>query len=347
MGEHKKLGAHISKFGDTFASTRAEIHLDRLASNIRNVMAYVGPRVQLMAVVKADGYGHGSIAVGRGALAAGAQHLAVYTFAEAMYLRKACIEGSLVVLGPMADSMAEACVTHDITPCITTIELAIALSAAAVSAGKTVSYHVELDTGLTRLGIFPEEALPFTQALDALPGLRREGLFTHFAGADEASKESVFEQFHVFLKIKHMLAKHDITFPLAHVAASSATVEFPEMHLDLVRCGLCLYGYYPSPYVKHTVDVEPVMALGSHLARVRAVHKGVGVSYGHDWKATHKSVIGLVPFGYADGMPRTVQGKGYVLVRGHKAPIVGRVAMDQFMVDLTKVKGACEGDLVT
>jgi alanine racemase len=346
---HKKhpLAANISKIGDVFATTRAEIYLDRLDSNVRNLLDFVGPAVELMVVVKADGYGHGAVTVGRSARAAGAHHLAVYTVAEGLHLRKAGIEGSIVVLGQIAASQAELCVRHDLTPCIATIEVGKALSCAAQSTSATVPFHLELDTGLTRGGILPGEALDLVQALDALPGLRREGLFTHFASADEENKELTWKQFHIFKKVRKLLTDHDLTFRTYHVAASSAALDFPEMHLDMVRCGISIYGYYPSAHVKRSVDLQPVMALGSHLARVRSVPKGVGVSYGHDWKASHRSVIGLVPFGYADGMPRTVQGNGTVLVRGQRAPIVGRVAMDQFMVDLTKVKDAQQGDLVT
>lgn len=349
MGEGSRacVTSTVSVMGDAFASTRAEIYLDRYEHNVRAMRRHIGPNVELMAVVKADGYGHGAVVIGRTALAAGADQLAVYTPAEALHLRKAGIGGPVVVLGPVAASLAEKCITHDITLCINSIELGQAASAAAMAAGTEVRYHVELDTGLTRFGILPEESLPLAHALNELPGLRREGLFTHFASADESSKESVWKQFNLFMSIRTMLAHHGYSFRLSHVAASSAALDFPEMHLDLVRCGISLYGYFPSSFVRQSVPIQPVLALGSHLARVRAVPVGAGVSYGHDWRAPKPSVIGLVPFGYADGMPRTVQGKGQVLVRGQRAPIVGRVAMDQFMVDLTGIPCVQQGDGVT
>ncbi len=343
----KCVSAEISAVGATIAPTRAEVYLDRLQSNVRSILGHIGPEVKLLAVVKADAYGHGAVAVGRAAVNAGVHMLAVYTVAEGYYLRRAGISDPVVVFGPIEPWQAKKCVAHTLTPCVASLELGKALSEAATSACLTVPYHIEVDTGLTRYGIEPEETLPLIKALNKLPGLRREGLFTHFATADEESKEVVWKQFKRFKRVRNLLAEHDITFPLCHVAASSATLDFPEMHLDMVRCGICLYGYYPSPFVSRSVPLQPVMALGSRLARVHSVPKGAGVSYGHDWKATRRSVIGLVPFGYADGMPRPVQGKGSVLVRGKRAPIVGRVAMDQFMVDLTKVPGAQQGDDVT
>lgn len=346
-GTKKCVCAPISRLGGAFANTRAEVHLDRFQTNVRNMLHYIGRDVQLLVVVKADAYGHGALAVGRSAMEAGANKLAVYTMGEALVLRKAGIEAPIIVFGPIEPWQAHKCAAYAITPCITSIELGEALSVAAGQAGVVIPYHVEVDTGLTRYGILPDEVLPLLQALDKLPSLSREGLFTHFATADEESKEVVWKQFKLFMKIRHILDTHDIVFPLYHVAASSATLDFPEMHLDMVRCGIVLYGYYPSPYVRRSVDVEPVMALGSELARVRTVSRGVGVSYGHDWRAGKRSTIGLVPFGYADGMPRTVQGKGHVLIRGQRAPIVGRVAMDQFMVDLTNARHVCQGDEVT
>jgi|SRR5579872_4816474 len=340
-------GAEMTKVGDAFWLTRAEVCLDRYVANVTRMKRYIGPDVRLMAVVKADGYGHGAVMIGKTALQSGADQLAVYTPAEAIYLRKAGVEGTIVVLGPISPIHAALCVRYRITPCINSVELAQALGEAAKVEDAQVRYHVEIDTGLTRYGIMPDEALDLLQAISSIPRLAPQGMFTHFASADEKSKDSTWKQFHKFMKLKAYLSDHGIEFPTYHVAASSATLDFPEMHLNLVRCGISLYGYYPSPYVKRSVDLAPVMVLGSHLARVRSVPRGTGVSYGHDWKAKHRSVIGLVPFGYADGMPRTVQGRGQVLVRGHRAPIVGRVAMDQFMVDLSHIEEASEGDAVT
>lgn len=347
MGEGPKRCAELSHFGTEFATTRAEIYLDRLQSNVHNLKAFIGPTVHLMAVVKADGYGHGAVAVAKAAVHAGAFSLGVYTMPEAIYLRKAGITASIMVFGPIDPWAAKACVSHDVTPCITSLEFAEALSMAASAAGKRVRFHIELDTGLSRYGIRPQDAVSFVQALDRLPALEREGVFTHFATADEPLHEPARKQFKIFMKICKMLDANSVPFPLRHAAASAATLEFPEMHLDLVRCGISIYGYYPSIHVSRQVDLQPVMALGSQLARVHSVSRGVGVSYGYDWRAAKKSVIGLVPFGYADGMPRTVQGRGQILVRGQRAPIVGRVAMDQFMVDLTAIKDVGQGDEVT
>ena len=235
------------------ARARADIHLDRLESNVRNILAHIGPKVLLMAVVKADGYGHGAAAVGRAALEAGAHQLAVYTPNEAVYLRRAGIDGSIVVLGPVLPDQAETRVRHRMTPCVSSLQLARALSTAARSHSVTVPFHVEIDTGLTRYGIRPEDALPLLRALDGLPGLAREGLFTHFASADEDSKDLTRAQLSVFMDLRRDLERNGIRFPLYHAANSAAMLDLPETHLDMVRCGIALYGCYPSTSVKRAV----------------------------------------------------------------------------------------------
>jgi len=178
----------------------------------------------------------------------------------------------------------------------------------------------------------------------SLPNLQPEGLFTHFASADESAKESVWEQFRIFTETRQALADEDFTFPINHVAASAAALEFPEMHLDMVRCGISLYGYYPSEFVRRAAQLQPALTVRSFVARARLIWPDTGVSYGSEFRCSRPSLIGLVPFGYADGMPRSAYKSGQVLIRGQRAPIVGRIAMDQFMVDLTDVDGSAEGD---
>jgi alanine racemase len=326
--------------------TRAEIHLDRLVHNIRAVRRQIGPSVEFMAIVKADAYGHGAVMIAKTAIQNGVDRLAVYTLAEAIALRRAGIEAPIVALGPFDVTEAGACVAFSIRPTLTSLSVATALSHSAMQASKTVPYYIEVDTGLTRYGLPIDEVLPFVQALSALPGLQPEGLFTHFARADERAKEPTWQQFRLFERVRQQLADHGFRFPLCHVANSAATIDLPGMYLDMVRIGIALYGYYPSADVSRTVPLSPIMAIGSRLARVRRVPTGTTVSYGVDFRTERPSVIGLVPFGYADGMPRNVQGKGFVLVRGQRAPIVGRIAMDQFMVDLTDLTDVQEGDEV-
>lgn len=331
----------------TLPATRAEIHLDRLRKNIAGLRSLIGPNVELLAVVKADAYGHGAILMAKTMFGSGVNRIAVYTLPEAVALRHAGINGPILVLGPIAPADAPCCVTLDITPAIASLELATRLSAEALRRNQTVAYHVEIDTGLTRYGVLAADSLDFVRRLRDLRNLRPEGLFTHYASADEREKTSVWEQFEAFKVTKQKLADQGLAFPMYHVAASAAALEYPEMHLDMVRCGISIYGYYPSEFVRRSVDLQPVLSIRSVLARVRPIATGVGVSYGSEFRTTRPSIIGLVPFGYADGMPRSAYKHGQVLVRGTRVPIVGRIAMDQFMVDLTGVQGVEEGDEVT
>jgi len=329
-------------------ATRAEIDLDALRSNVAAIRGSLEPGVQLLVVVKADGYGHGAIQVGRTALEAGASHLAVYTVPEALSLRNAGIAGPVLVLGPIDPSQAEACVTAGITPAIASMQLARALSQRAVEAGMTVTYHLEVDTGLTRYGILVGEVGTFLKALKTLPGLKPEGIFTHYASADEPdpSKALTWQQFELFRALLGALEEHGFHFSLRHAAASAAMLHCPAMDLDMVRCGISVYGYYPSAHVSRRINLQPVMSLKSALARVRTFEAGTGVSYGHEFVTSRRTIIGLVPFGYADGFPRCAGKHGHVLIAGRPAKIVGRVAMDQLMVDLTDVGPVAEGDEV-
>jgi alanine racemase len=307
---------------------------------------FIGSDVELLAVVKADAYGHGAIMIAKTMFASGVSRVAVYTLPEALSLRHAGIERPILVLGPISPSDAPSCVALNITPAIASLDLARALSESAATAERILPYHVEIDTGLTRYGVLATEVLDFVKELRSLPNLDPEGLFTHYASADEPVKESVWRQFESFNQSRQMLQQHGFTFRMYHVAASAAALEYPEMHLDMVRCGISLYGYYPSEFVRRAVDLQPILTVRSILARVRSVPEGTGISYGSEYRCSRPSVIGLVPFGYADGIPRSVYKTGQVLVRGRRVPIVGRVAMDQFMVDLTNVDGVMEGDEV-
>ncbi len=228
--------------------TRAEIDLEALAANVQSIRKFIGQGVKLLVVVKADAYGHGAIMVARQVLASGASHLAVYTSAEAVSLRRAGVEAPILVLGPIDPAESAVCVSNRLTPCIASLSLAQALSIEATSAGLTIPYHVEVDTGLTRYGILASEAEPFLCSIQQLPGLAPEGIFTHYASADEPepSKQSAWRQFEVLESLIQTLEKHGIYFPLHHAAASAAMLGCPEMHLQMVRCGVSVYGYYPS-----------------------------------------------------------------------------------------------------
>ncbi|MCL4535121.1 MAG: alanine racemase [Bacteroidetes bacterium] len=322
----------------------AEIDLDAIAANVRALRACTGPGVQLAAVVKANAYGHGMEAVAGAALEAGATWLAVNTADEGVRLRVAGFACRVLVMGYAAAWEAGKIVTNDLTPTLNTMELALGLASAAAASGKTVNVHVKLDTGLGRFGLLPEEVLPFVQALSGIPRLRLEGIWTHFASADETDKAYTHRQLAVYHHVLASLAAHGITLPLRHAANSAATMEVPESHLDLVRCGIALYGLYPSPEVGRGVALRPAMALKSRIARVRTLPAGSSISYNRTYTTSAPTRVALVPIGYADGLTRALSNRGALLVHGRRAPIVGRVCMDQCVVNVDHIPGVAQDD---
>ncbi len=206
--------------------------------------------------------------------------------------------------------------------------------------------HVKVDTGLSRYGLLPDEVVPFCQRLVALPGLKLEGLFSHFASADDRDKTAARRQVHVYLDALARLKQAGITIPLRHIAASGAVLDMPDTHFDMVRCGIATYGLYPSDEVSHAAPLRPAMSLKGRVARLRTLPPGAGVGYGATFVTKRPTLAALVPIGYADGVKRGYSNRGSVLVRGRRAPVIGRVSMDQMTIDVTDVPGVAEGDEV-
>ncbi len=319
--------------------TWAEVDLDAIAENVRNLKAHVGPGTMLMAVVKANAYGHGAVPVARAALEAGADRLAVNRAEEGVALRKAGIEAPILLLGPSLPSQAEAIVEYNLTPTVISGELATALD----DAGR-VTVHVKVDTGMGRFGIMPEEALDFFRFLHTLPNLYVEGIFTHFAVADLADKSYTWGQFRKFQAVLGALEEHGLRPPIRHVCNSAATMDLPEMHLEMVRVGIAMYGLRPSDEVEPAVPIRPALSLKSCVARVRTLPPGSGISYGLTYVTEKETKVALVPVGYGDGYHRLISNRGSVLIHGKRAPIVGRVCMDQFVVDVSGIPDVREGD---
>lgn len=325
--------------------TRAEVDLDAIAANIRSLRnrAVCG---RLMAVVKANGYGHGALAVGQTALSNGAEWLGVYTVEEGVSLRQGGIEAPILVFGPFGADEATAIWDSGLTPTVTTVAAGEALQ--RVADGRKLPFHLKIDTGLARAGVAPEEAVPLMERLRRFPALSPQGLYTHFASADETSKEWTRVQLSAFLATAEHLDRAGFTFSLKHAANSAAILDLPETHLDMVRAGISTYGYYPSTEVKKTVALQPALRLLSAVSRVHGARAGTGVGYGHEFRCPRDSTIALVPIGYGDGLPRSLgRGHGRVIIRGRFAPIVGRVSMDQITVDVTDIAEVCIGDAVT
>ena len=326
--------------------TWAEVDLDAIAHNARGLKERVGEETELMAVVKANAYGHGAVPVARTALENGASRLAVNRTLEGVELRQAGLTAPILILGYSLPGEAEAIVRWDLTPTVTTVEGALALSAMSDRQGKVTPIHVKVDTGMGRFGLLPDEVVPFVRRISELPGLKLEGLFTHFAVADSADKTYTRRQFGLYMRVVRQLEEAGFTIPLKHVANSAATLDLPEMHLDMVRCGIALYGLRPSDEVEPAIPLRPAMALKSRVARVRTLPPGSSISYGCTYTTTRPTPVALVPVGYGDGYHRLLSNKGSVLIGGKRAPIVGRVCMDQFVVDVTDINGVRQDDEV-
>lgn len=311
-------------------ATRAEIDLDAVANNVRFFAARVGPRVGVMAVVKANAYGHGATMVARAALSAGGRWLAVATVDEGRQLRERGIAAPILVLAPSAAEEAPAAVRAGLTLAIADLDGAAAVAAAAT--GGSAAIHVEIDTGLGRFGVHHTIAVDTITRIAALPGLRLDGLYTHFATADEADQSFHDQQQARFAAILTALAAHGITVPHVHQDNSAGSLVGPGAHATLIRPGIALYGLSPSEEVPAPAALRPVLRLRTRVARVLDLAPGESVSYGRTFIAKRPTRAALVPLGYADGYRRALSGRGQMLLGGRRAPVLGRVCMDQTVI---------------
>lgn len=327
----------------------AEIDLDAIEENIEHMKANIAPSTEIIAVIKADGYGHGAVPIAH--VIEKKDYLwgfAVATAQEAYELREHQIHKPILILGYTFEEEYETFVKQKIRPVVFQYEMAKAMSDAAVKLGDTMIVHLAVDTGMTRIG-FPDrrESLEVIQKIQALPGLEIEGVFTHFARADEADKSAAMGQLKRYLGFVQMLRKEGVHIPLEHCSNSAGILEIPSANLDAVRAGIAMYGIYPSDEVSRlSVPLKPAMSLKSHIVYMKDVEKGVPVSYGGTYVTKRTTRIATIPVGYGDGYPRSLSNLGYVLIHGKRAPILGRVCMDQFMVDVTDIPEAGELDEV-
>ena len=327
----------------------AEISLDAIDHNIEVMKNRLTEGTSICAVIKADAYGHGALQIARRL----GSNPAVWGFAcatsdEAASLRRNGITKPVILLGYTFEECYEDILTYDLRPCLFDTDSARRLSLAAQAAGKTVRVHLAVDTGMGRIGFFPDEAAAReAEEISRLPGLEIEGLFTHFARADEPSGEPAEIQFRKYELFRKMLQERGIRPAVCHVSNSAALMRFRQMNLDLVRAGITLYGLMPSGEVASEMgDLMPVMTIRSHVSYVKTLPAGSPVSYGGTYVTGRETRIATIPVGYADGYPRGLSNKGYVLIHGQKAPVTGRVCMDQFMVDVSGIPGVKTGDEV-
>jgi len=326
----------------------AEINLDAIVKNVDNLMALTKENTGALAVVKADGYGHGDVAVAK-AVAQKVTGYAVATLDEAVNLRENGVKKPILVLGYVDPYEFDILVSHEITATVFDVETAQLLADAARVQKKQAHCHIKVDTGMRRIGLEPDEnGIAIVKQITALKELSADGIFTHFAASDETDKTLAEHQFKLFTDFTGRLEKEGIHFTYRHCANSAAVIDMPQVDLDMVRLGIAMYGMYPSDEVKkEKVELFPALDLKSHVTMVKEIPAGEKVSYGGTFTTTRTTKLATVSVGYGDGYPRALSSKGYVLVRGQKAPIVGRVCMDQMMVDVTDIENVTRADIVT
>ena len=336
---------------DMTARVCATVDLDIVLDNVKKITALVSSAEQLIAVVKTDAYGHGAVPVALHLEAENAVGgFAVATAQEAHILRKAGIRKMILILGYVFPENFEQLIEEEIRITVFDTETCRLLAEASERVGKKAKVHIKVDTGMNRIGIKPDEnGEAFLKELAGFAQLEAEGIFTHFARADEEEKEAADRQFTLFeefvSRAQQILGKR---IPIRHCANSAAILTMKETHLDAVRPGIILYGLSPSDEVTaEAFDLKPVLSLYSQVVYIKELKAGESISYGGTFTATGPMRVATIPVGYGDGYPRMLSGKGYVLIRGRRARILGRVCMDQFMVDITQIPDAVTGDRVT
>lgn len=328
----------------------AKIDLQAIAYNMKQMKQRIGGDAQLAAVVKTDGYGHGAVPIAQ--LFEDTDYVwgyAVATLEEAVSLRRAEVKKPVLVLGCIFPDQYEEMASWEIRPTVYTKEMAEGMSQAAVKLHKTVYFHIKIDTGMGRIG-FPvsEESADTIADIEKLPGVELEGMFTHFAKADETDPAFTQEQHEKFVWMQDALERRRLQISCLSCDNSAGIIDFPEFRHSLVRAGIALYGMYPSDEVdQNAVPLKPALELISHISYVKVVQEGTPISYGGTFVAEKNMRVATIPVGYGDGYPRSLSNKGEVLIRGKRAKILGRVCMDQFMVDVTDIPDAAFLDPVT
>jgi len=321
----------------------AEIDLGAIESNVAVLKALTKRGTLFMAVVKADGYGHGAIRVARAALAAGAERLGVATVAEGLELRGAGISAPIHVLSEPPETTVPQILEHGLIPSVYTREFAGALGRTAAARGVEALYHLKVDTGMNRVGVRAEEASRFAAMLAEFPGLRLEGTFTHFATADVPGDWDVTRQLQRFKEVLDEMRTEKVDPGIVHSANSPATILMPETHFDMVRCGIAIYGLHPSRSTYGEVALAPAMSVKARATLVKRIGMGEGVSYGLTWRAGTQATVATLPLGYADGVHRVLSNAMPVLLNGKRVAQVGRVCMDQLMVEVPRGAEAQRG----
>lgn len=333
---------------ESYLRTWCEVDLTAIRQNMINIRQKAGKTPKVMAVIKADGYGHGAVEIGK-YIYNEADYFGVATIEEAVELRQAGIDKPILVLGYTSPSLYGLNLEYNVEQTIYSMEAAKKMSEAAEKAGKAAHIHIALDTGMTRIGISPDEkGLSFMKEVKELPGISVTGLFSHLSCADMEDKKYTEEQLKRFDDFVSLLEENHILIPVKHICNSAGIMEFDDHRYDMVRAGIILYGLYPSEEVKkESLSLKPAMSWKTHVVNIMEPEMNRGISYGATYVVDHPCKIATISIGYADGYPRSLSNRGWVLIHGKKAPIVGRVCMDQTMVDITDIPDVKIEDVVT
>ena len=327
--------------------TWVEINLDAIANNVKNIKKLIGKKKELMAVVKGNAYGHDILEIASVVLNNGATRLAVARLEEGIFLRKSGITVPILVLGLTLKQQVEPLVSYNITPTVSEYEMIEKLSDSAFKEDKIVKVHLKVDTGMGRIGIPPNHVLNFIKKVKVLKNVEIEGIFTHFSVADEKDKSYTEAQFKKFVEVLNILEKEGIRIPVKHVGNSATLLDLPHMWLDMVRPGISLYGLYPSEDVQKTIKLTPAYSFKTRIVFLKELLQGEDVGYGRTYTTKKKrTVVASLPVGYADGYNRLLSNKGEVLVKGKRFPIIGRICMDQCIIDVTDLSQVKIGDEV-
>lgn len=325
-----------------------EVNLDHLAHNMREVRRLTKPGAKCMAVIKADGYGHGATEIAQTLLENGADRFAVATLSEAVQLKKRFPEIEILVLGYTPDHLLDVVIDNNLIQTFYTLEQVKVYSELAVRKQKLAKLHIKIDTGMHRIGMRADsETVKEILQMAKCPNLEIEGIFTHFATADDTDKTYTKGQVARFNKLMDLLKAEGVHIPIQHVSNSAAIIDLPDLNYDMVRAGIMLYGLYPSnEVIKANVALKQVMSLRAMVSHVKTLGPNEGISYGLTYKTKGEEKIASIPIGYADGFTRMYSGKAKALLRGHKVEVVGRICMDQCMLNVTGFACA-QGDVVT
>lgn len=329
----------------------AKVNLDAIKHNIREIREHVKETTKVMAVIKADGYGHGAIPIGRELERLNIDYIAVAIYQEGILLRDEGIKTPILVLGNTPKEAFESLINYNLAQTVYSINMGIELNEVAKALGKVATIHLKIDTGMGRIGIRAihkpiSEVIQSIKEIYELENLHMEGIFTHFSKADEVDKSYTQVQLSIFNEVIKELDKIAIKPSLIHASNSAGLLDIKEAHFNMVRAGIAIYGLYPSEDVDKSMGLEPALSIISRVIFIKEVESGELISYGGTYETRGKTIIATIPIGYADGYSRALSNKGQVVIRGQFAPVIGRVCMDQLMIDVTHIESVCENDEV-